>query len=162
MDDDMDAIFVDIDGVLNSPATWGNRPLAEAIDPDKLVRLSALAHALDAQIVISSSIRYQLKGDVNSFRTLFVSRGFDQPERITSCTERCAVGETERFRGVEIRAWLDANPSVSCFVILDDLGLKSFEGLGRHLIQTNGSVGLTDTDCLQAIQSMEWQKSRGK
>ena len=74
-------------------------------------------------------------------------------------------------RGDEIVEWLDVhgrNLHETAFVILDDMGLTSFddqsqrtgEGLGTHLVQTDGAVGLTNRDCDMAVQAVRRQQRR--
>ena len=45
-------------------------------------------------------------------------------------------------RGEEIQLWLDANPEVSRFVILDDF--EDMAHLGAQLVKTESSIGLTE------------------
>lgn len=148
-------IFLDMDGVLNSPATWGKRPLeTEALDSDKVVRLDALAESFNCEIVISSSWRFLF--ELQDFRVMLAAKGLQHPARVIGMTSK-AGGEGFGGliqRGAEVRRWL-ADDLVEhreprAFVILDDMGLESFEGLGQHLVQTRGSVGLTSRDCRSA------------
>jgi hypothetical protein len=149
-------IFLDFDGVLNSPATWCNRPLeTEAVDRDKVLRLSALVEALDARIVISSSWRYGRT--VNDFRGILAKRGLKDPSRIIDLTP---PGSSNQHRGSEIRHWLVKQRPLPHFVILDDMDATCFKRLEKHLVQTNGAIGLTDRDCELVIQCMVTQDTQ--
>ena len=50
-------LFLDFDGVLNHPLTWGNRD-DTVIDIDKVKRLNDLLTKTGAKIVVSSSWRF--------------------------------------------------------------------------------------------------------
>lgn len=49
----------------------------------------------------------------------------------------------------EILAWLDANPDVGHWVVLDDLELNH-EQIRAHQVLTDAAVGLTITDVQKA------------
>ncbi len=111
-----------------------------------------MVERLDAHVVISSSWRHLF--DLEKLRAALVLKGFARPDRIIGTTPR--LGDSKEdwsglgYRGDEVRAWLGRMLTPAPFVILDDMGLSSFEGLGTHLIQTDEYVGLTDDDCERA------------
>lgn len=146
----MTVIFLDFDGVLNNPGTWGLRPLeTEAVDADKVALLSDLVEKLDAQIVVSSTWRYSFT--VEQFQQMLAAKGLLKPERVIDVTP---MPMRDEYRGVDIKAWLKEHDTAEytghapiAFAILDDMGIDQFEGLGGHLVQTDGSVGLTADNC---------------
>ncbi len=58
----MRVIFLDIDGVLNCKSTPNPRKLPYIIDPSLLVRLKQLLTLTDANVVLSSTWRYDPAG----------------------------------------------------------------------------------------------------
>jgi hypothetical protein len=146
-------LFLDFDGVLNTPATWCKRPLGvDTLDADKVQRLAALVDRIDADVVISSSWRYI--HDLDDLRSILAAKGL--PEyRVLDVTPRAADAGGDR--GAEVSAWLERLIGKPAFVIVDDLGLSSFEGLGRHLVTVDGARGLTDRDCQQIERVIERQ-----
>jgi hypothetical protein len=148
-------LFLDVDGVLNHPGTWGKRPSVEAIDRDKTIRLSALVEKLDLHIVISSSWKHM--HTIEEMRQMLHTRGLRHAAtRVVSMTPHAFEFDHDS-RGAEITVWLKLNAPDAHYAILDDMDLDSFEGLGEHLIQTDGSIGLTDRDCARVERCLERQ-----
>jgi hypothetical protein len=111
------ALFLDIDGVLNSTRYWWtNKPLpmnkAGAIDPDAVARLNRIVSAVDPLVVLSSSWRSM---GYDTVQRMLAERGFvgrliDQTPMKDGCP-RCA----------EIDEWLHTNRARwDRFVVLDD------------------------------------------
>jgi hypothetical protein len=152
-------LFLDFDGVLNTPGTWGKRPAIDAVDADKVQRLNALAEKLDADIVISSSWRY-IHG-LEELRSILVAKGLASGARVIDMTPGAADTTADWRRGDEVSAWLARLIRRPAFAIIDDMTLEAFEGLGRHLITTDGSRGLTDSDCEQIERCISRQLLAG-
>jgi hypothetical protein len=96
-----------------------------------------------AKVVISSSWRIILS--LSEIRSLLESRRFIG--EVISQTP--SVRTPNRIRGDEIQAWLDGNPNVEKFVILDDdADMGKF---APYLVQTDARKGITDTNVDQAI-----------
>lgn len=99
---------------------------------------------------------------IEELRLMLSHRGLrDAARRVVSVTPH-AFEFDHQNRGDEITTWLRMNAPNSSFVIIDDLGLDSFDGLGRHLVQTDGSVGLTDRDCEAVVRCFETQANECK
>lgn len=148
-------IFLDIDGVLATPATqWCY------FDPDCVRRLKQILVATDAYIVISSSWRIgrsvqELKelcerGAGHLMDDLPENIGFS-PDRVidkTSNTVKTSV-DSEGGRGAEISLWLKCNQP-RAYIVIDD---ESFD-LQQHkdrLVKTEMTEGLQDEHVGQAI-----------
>jgi hypothetical protein len=173
----MNIIFLDIDGVLNStlsllsaakmkatPAErdfvfelintyYNDYPLSMltldllGIDPDCIGYLNQILDASDAQVVVSSSWRFC--HSLIGLQKLLEYRGFKgELIDVTPITPITLAG-LEKLRGHEIQAWLDLNPEVDRFVILDDC--KDMAHLSKHLVLVNRKIGLTEEDALKAI-----------
>lgn len=132
----MKVIFLDIDGVLNTPKTI--RKFGFDFIDDILVSLVArICRETGARIVLSSSWRTEEK-DLNIARQALERHNLE----IHSCTpvikrewkEGCWVRRHE-----EISAWLEEK-EVERFAILDDLDDACIEG---NFFQTDEEIGLT-------------------
>ena len=162
-------IFLDVDGVLNNPGQAVLMPRSRAIDPDMVARVWAVVLEAGAEVVLSSGWRYS--HPLDEMRQLLAAKGFAEPERLVDRTGTAEQGWWRR--GDEVRAYLTrrfgprtAWPSGQKtptgawppFVILDDSGLEEFEGLGRNLLQTDGSRGITARDCEAVRRVLERQR----
>lgn len=148
----MKIVFLDIDGVLNEESTpTRTKSRAIFIDRDKLLRLKRIVDATGAQIVLSSTWRYdrddaRYNGDFLELQEAFHNVGLE----FYSYTPEDAIGIR---RGMEIKAWLGLHPEIDQFIILDD-DLFDFEerGLLPRLIKTDfGDGGLTEARVQEAI-----------
>lgn len=103
----MNVIFLDIDGVLNTPTERGRRRGSWPLDPELVRRYLGLASAIGAKTVLSSTWR----------------KGEDTLEMIREAGIRF-YGITPHFqyseRAEEIDAWLRLHPEVTEYAILDD------------------------------------------
>lgn len=103
----MKVIFLDIDGVLNTPKERGHRRGSWGIDATLAIRYRGLVEATGAKTVISSTWR----------------KGEDTLELIRQAGIRY-YGITPHFqyseRAEEIDAWLRLHPEVTQYAILDD------------------------------------------
>lgn len=153
-------IFLDIDGVLNTPRSikltpkivegvpyWYGRHL-HALDSECIRRLNKITDETDAKIVISSTWRHMFEQAPEVLIDHFKSEGIIGE----------IIGFTPvlrgKFRGDEIQSWFDhQGEQIDGFVILDDdsdmLHLKS------HLVQTCTSRGIEDWDVSAAIAILE-------
>jgi hypothetical protein len=151
----MRLLFLDIDGVLNDHTKTQSGYCS--IQSDKVDHLNYILNQVpDLQIVISSSWRYlMLSNDItiNGFEYLLLVFGVQARGRIHGCTmaDGTELGVYDPSEGND-DAWREMglvwrregcheyarHCGVSNFVILDDLDLES-----DHLVQTDGSVGLT-------------------
>lgn len=147
----MKVIFLDIDGVLNSPATWAlkelNDPLnkgVDQIDYSMLGLLSRIVSRTNAKIVISST--WRKIHSLDEIHDMFVARGWQHPrDTIIDRTPSSSHG----FRGEEIKSWLD-NHEVQDYIILDD-DSDMLPSQNNRFINTCGYVGLTYLEVRRAI-----------
>ena len=132
----MKAIFLDVDGVLNSDEYFDSvsdsddDSIENEIDMDKIKLLKEAVDLTDAQVVLSSSWRYTRKAQ--SLRELLIENGI-----VTDVTPFL-----QNKRGLEIKSWLKNNPDVDDFVILDDEVFDSYDDfLLSKLIKTSDFNG---------------------
>jgi hypothetical protein len=154
----MKVIFVDVDGVLNTPATWGawsRMGYAAALESALIARVRQLALDTGARCVLSSTWRLNTgsKGEQGGYPmsiASFKQRGWlEAREHFVGATPYLAGLQ----RGQEIRAWLKAHPEVTAFVVLDDS--SDMLGVEAHHVAVDPHVGLTDADCVWAKKILE-------
>ncbi len=153
----MCVVFLDIDGVLNNRLhLLGLVGLCRSdfrlmIDPEKVELLNMILRATGAVIVVSSSWRHGRSLD--ELRMILADRGLRGDVIDVTPDASVLKGPAPHggwMRGHEIEAWLDAHPTHSEFVVLDDD--DDMAGVQDHLIQTSFDDGLTLEHVEQAIK----------
>jgi hypothetical protein len=154
----MKVIFLDIDGVLNSQEFLNKNKGASGfsagrIDPELVARLNRIVQSTGAKIVISSTWRHGKS--VWELKHMLRSRGFQYSSNII---DRTPIGMG--IRGQEIQDWLELDPErervdpnhdpVEAYVIIDDNN-EMLPDQQDHMVHTNGQIGLTDEDVVEAI-----------
>jgi hypothetical protein len=146
----MKLVFLDIDGVLNSGdyIKWCDGAFDDPLnqmDSRAVARINKITDATGAKIVVSSTWRLAFRHQPDSLRLL---------RNCMACYN--ITGEVIGMTGVlpgdrryEIQEWLDMNPGVEQYIILDD-GL--IEGHSKHFIRTCFESGLQDSDVEIAIK----------
>lgn len=131
----MKVIFLDIDGVLNTNSD-------REISNDKLKLLSELVSNTGADVVLSSSWRnwwnHPKTNIPGSFITKWKKQFLDNNLSVTLTTE------PECPKNLSIDKFIMQH-DVKCFVVLDDQNV-----FDKNLVQTNGDIGLTQSDCQKA------------
>lgn len=129
-------LFLDFDGVLNTPSTW-RHDKQYGLDVAKVKMISDLVNEEDAYIVISSAWRnlYPL----NTLIEWLEQRGLRN-------ARKRVIGKTPkypdmRFRGVEIMTWLHTHPSVTSYVAIDDNDWLA--GVKHRWVRTDYRKGVT-------------------
>ena len=123
----MKVIFLDIDGVLNCKTTSNPRKLPYVVDPVLLRRFTRLVETTAADVVLSSTWRYDPAG-------LFSARHWGIP--FTDVIPDLP----EQPRRDEILAWLKEHPRVERFAVIDDEDDELDE---LPLFQPSARTGLT-------------------
>jgi hypothetical protein len=121
-------IVLDIDGVLNCHHTPNPRKFPYVIDAGLLRRFKELVETTKAQVVLSSTWRYDPVG-------LCAARYFGVP------FDDAIPDMPERPRRDEILAWLQAHPEVDRYVVIDD---EDDDLDDLPLFQPSPGTGLTD------------------
>ncbi len=110
----MKIIFLDLDGVLNN---W-NHP--ELIDEKNALVLKKLLKLSNAKIVLTSSNKYSFQRDgLKSIEGSYLEKYLQELKRL-----EIPIYDITPYKGedktAEIRAYLESNPLVTDFVIIDD------------------------------------------
>ena len=132
------ALFLDIDGVLNSNRTdelYGtprNFQDMRQFDPVAIGLIRKLCEQVECSIVLSSD--WRLVHTVHACANGLDLWIFDRTPYIP-----------ERPRGYEIQAWLDEHPEVETYAIVDD-NSNMLESQKEFFVQTDGREGLLYSD----------------
>lgn len=149
----MKVIFLDIDGVLNCASTQRRLRGSPFVDEDKLLLLKDLVEKTGAELVLSSTWRLGLLyPDVAAFTAdadALVEEFHKYGLSLYDSTPRLS----DKQRGHEIAAWLEKNPDIERFVILDDD--SDMAHLKEHLVQTSWLTGLQLSHIKKAINLLE-------
>lgn len=136
----MKALFLDIDGVLNSHEflyvgrTLPTIELDEKLDPVAVARLNQIVERTGCKVVLSSVWRkyHGLSGT----RRALVANGYKHA--LHSKTPCRADG----YRGREILDWLSVFPDCTRFAVVDDS--DDMDGVRTCLVRTSWQNGLLD------------------
>lgn len=131
-------IFLDIDGVLNNRKTFEKYRKSIIWDKECIDRLNKITRITGAKIVISSMWR------IYDEHTHAYENRMGIEGNIIGETPNLFWQIKDTCRGDEIQLWLDKNPYVSKFIILDDD--NDMGHLLPHLIQTDTHIGLTNEE----------------
>ena len=133
----MKVIFLDIDGVLNTNSD-------REISNDKLKLLSELVSKTGADVVLSSSWRYGWnQPEKNQPGTRFYN--LKQLLKDNDIVIKDTIG-LDLTKSIQIKNYLSTNV-INNYVVLDDEPIDT-----TNLVQTDGDVGLTQSDCQKATQ----------
>lgn len=138
-------IFLDIDGVLNCASTTNRIGADLFVDGKKVDLLKTIIDSTGASIVLSSSWRYGAFTTADATERLFLIelvRTFREHglELWHSVTPPSADGCLHR--GKEILKWLETNPGVEKWVVIDDVA-EDLDGVMDHAVITTWENGLT-------------------
>jgi hypothetical protein len=154
----MKVIFLDIDGVLNSETFLKCNP-NEAIDRKSVSILKKIIDVTGAAIVMSSAWRLWFDDDMmpkEGYSQLLydILHEFDIKlfgKTPDFSTEEIRTNKTfSHVKAKEIIAWLKENHNIDKYVVVDDLDLRD-EEINKHLVRTNGHIGITEEDALHII-----------
>ena len=163
----MKAIFLDIDGVLNSEASviYHFRVLGKLAPRDfereqralcpicisNLNYLFEMANDQDLKIVISST--WRLTVNLDEIKKTIEVQGFLFPEKIIDATPIWRKSDFYPGRCDEIEAWLNQHPEVTEYSILDDSA-----DLGRLIdkaVITDAETGLTLKNAKETLEKLK-------
>lgn len=153
-------LFLDFDGVLNT--CWWERKIpidkyGYAFDPNAVANLAKIIVETGANIVVSSTWKFM---GLSEMQEMWEERSL--PGKIIDITPNTVSDEVLLYadlehmeltpiRGMEIKEWLDSKgKKVSRYAILDDMDSMLHEQKD-HLVLTNPTVGITESDAFKAI-----------
>jgi len=156
----MTVMFLDFDGVLNSLGSFHyedrrrranpsiSGPVDETLDPVCVSNVQyVLDHYPEMKVVITST--WRINFDLEWLKDKLASYGMD-PSRVIDMTPNY----WQERRGEEIKAWLDLNPNVDRFIILDDNDWGISELYSKNFIRSAWHTGFTFDHALDAITTM--------
>lgn len=147
-------LYLDIDGVMVAANPWRRLEFLEdgfpVFESRATNALRRIISATDASIVLTTSHKH--KYSLDEWKAIFERRGIDVQN-----IRRLPKNTSNLNRKDELMNWFSAQKQNTPFLIIDDD--KSLNGLPQYLkeylIQTSGSVGLTDYLASQAIETLE-------
>ena len=146
-------VFLDIDGVLNSTESAIRHGTYKRLCQRAIANLNLVTLSTAAEVVVSSS--WRILHSLEQLRTLLTEAGVKAHVRDVTPQMVSVQGSSglylSRLRRDEIRAWLDAHPDVTRWVVLDD---SSDAGPDRY-VQPDFAVGLSAEDARAAIAILE-------
>lgn len=153
----MSLLFLDIDGVLNGH-DWSDQAKSCLLRKDCIKNLNKILENCEPAIVLSSAWRYMIAGGaltLQGFEYLLRTHGVSEKINIVDITPS---DENIPDRGEQITKWLEENSSFGKakkhYVVVDDLDL-GISAEGHPFIQTDGEVGLTETDADRIIELLK-------
>ena len=157
----MKIIFLDIDGVLNTPKSSSRCENHIGIDGDKILRLKKIVDETNAKIVLISTWKENWEGlksrkiyqdcFANYLDVKFQKYNLEVYDKTPNRYEGIFLG-----RGEGILAYLE-DKKIESFVIIDDLQFDYDScDLTDYFIQTNVNVGLTDENVQSAIAILKY------
>jgi hypothetical protein len=139
-------LFLDIDGVLNTPQDRMHPDPDQCLTPVLLARLDLFLKETNCSAVISSS--WRCRHTLDSLQGVFTENGFTSTNSIVSFTpDFAAEGWSSIPRGLEIDSWLKEHSEVTHFAILDDT--DDMLHLTDHLVLVDDSTGLTEANLIK-------------
>lgn len=136
-------VFSDFDGMI---FTFGNYNFSKVACKNFQ---SLLDKEPDLKIVVSSSWRHL---GIEQCKNTLKANGID-PSRVIDITGD-EPGDRSDRRGIQVQAWLDRNPGVTSYVILDDE--RDFPpNMMDRLVKTFPYVGLTEENVREAIEVLK-------
>lgn len=164
----MNAIFLDIDGVLNS---YGTTPETRSkskcgnyigIDKDKVKRLAKVVKETNAILILTSSwkIGWEPKGHYDKFLNYHAKYLDNHLKKKGGLILKDKTRERNlEYRGKGIKVYLTQHPDITSWIILDDEIFIDFkeQGILPHLLQIDALYGLTDDDAEIAIKMLKGQ-----
>jgi len=145
----MKAIFLDVDGVLNTDMTQELTSDGWCFVEDELVKnLAKIVKETGAIIILSSSWRDEWNKEDESKNTpSFIELKAKLKEFGLDIYDK--TGEWRKNRGLEIQEWLDEHPEVTEFVIIDDW--PDLGHLSDFAVMTNPLTGLDEEKSNECI-----------
>lgn len=145
----MKVIFLDVDGVLNTPTSKARCGEYIGIDDEKVSRLADIVKRTNAEIVlISTWKKYWRKEEklkpLQDYSATYLDEKLAKVGLKVFDKTRDKVDGIYLSRGEGILEYIDRN-NVKCFVILDDLQFD-YDGcdLTDFFIKTKATIGLTN------------------
>ncbi len=145
------AIFLDIDGVINNINTQDSYNPYIRIDSSLVQRLAEIVAATDAKIyLISEWKEYWQKDD--KYEQHEIANYIDYRFSCEGLVIEDKVEGLKTTRGSNIKNFLLSH-EIKNFVILDDMPFDyKKEGLSKNFIKTNAEYGITEDDMAKAIK----------
>ena len=144
-------IFLDIDGVMITYPE--GQPTTQVFTPRCVEAFRMILTAFPSAKVVFSTT-WRLPNYVNRLHEQLLEHGFPLSLAIDGTPDLRNDPSVRRrhSRGLEIQRWLEANPSATRWVVIDDDRMAIEETLDNdRCVFTNPARGLTDEDAEKAV-----------
>lgn len=162
----MKVIFLDIDGVINSNF-WLESHQQEIsdgtlIDKEKIELVAKIVNKTEATLVMHSGWRFWFDNTMKPIRKEaqnLIDLLLDSGLSIYAMTPDLTTEEIRKskmfskVKASEIFLWLEQNPNVDKWIVLDDIDLHN-DDLATRQVRTNAEVGITEKDVDKAIEML--------
>lgn len=162
----MKALFLDIDGVLNSNF-WNETHQMEIsngilVDEEKVNLLSKILRTTEAKIIFHSGWKYWYDVDLHPLRyeaenllNILEKYGLEIYDKTPDlATDEIKINKKfSLIKAAEILSWLQVHNDVNSYIVLDDLDLHN-DVILQHQVKTDSLVGLSEENVIQAIDML--------
>lgn len=159
----MNAIFLDIDGVLNNSYTAARTPMGfTGISTSLLGRLRKMAKETDSKVILSTSWKDEWAEDSKKRSAdgeYLHQKLFQAGITIAGKIDESSIGASHR--GAAIQLYLDSHPEIERYVILDDIEFDfyDYEEVASHFVRTDPRYGLTKKKLKEAVLVMKKERA---
>lgn len=151
------AIFLDIDGVINNVNTKSSDNPYLSIDSGLVQKLAEIVESTNAKIFLISNWKSFWEKDDKEFQHE-IANYIDYKLSCESLEIEDKVEGEDLTRGANIKHFLLTH-DIKNFVILDDLAFDYKKiGFSKNFVQTTMQYGLTDEDVIKAIRILNKNK----
>lgn len=160
-------IFLDFDGVLNTPEDAYTGKLTDVL----VAKLSQFCLEHDFEVCFTTTWRNLPEHNtIEALRDLLVSYGMDAKVKLAGMTPNLeenypnpyTKGGNFPLRGVEVNDWLVNHPDVTSYVLLDDVPQLFINNQMDKLVCTDLFTGLTDLDLAHILEKIKLQENEKK
>ena len=145
------AIFLDIDGVINNINTQDSYNPYIRIDSILVQRLAEIVTSANAKIYLISDWKEYWQKD-NKYEQHEIANYIDYRLSCEGLVIEDKINGLNTTRGTNIKNFLLSH-EIKNFVILDDMPFDyKKEGLSKNFIKTNAEYGITEDDMAKAIK----------
>ena len=153
----INAIFLDVDGVLNNHTSKSRCGKFLGIDKDKVKRLSKIVKETQSILILTSSwkVGWDPKDEyIYDPLAKYLNSHLKRKGRLV-LTDKTKERNLS-CRGMGIKAYLILHPEITNWIVLDDEIFPDYQErkIMPHLIKTNPVYGLTNKDVEKAIKML--------
>lgn len=158
----MNAIFLDIDGVLNTPKSKSHCGIYLGIDKSRAKILAAIVEATNSELILTSTwkLAWEPYGNYTEPQESHWFQAAKYLDNHLKAKAGLKIKDKTReknfsSRGAGILSYLNTHPEITNWVVLDDELFQDYSyynQIMQHLVLTIKKYGLTEEDADAAIK----------